>query len=129
MLILALAGLPIGWFGWRQIDVPGPLRAYERIRLGMTRDEVETAIGTEPYRGVILSPGRLKYVRETGLPAASVRNRAERATELTVETWTWDESWIVVAFDARGKAVGFYLLESGRQPPSLLQRLTKWVGM
>jgi hypothetical protein len=129
MLIVALAGLVIGWIGWRWIDVPVPLRAYERIRLGMTREEVETAIGREPYRGVILSPGFLHYVRETGLPAASIRHPAERSAELTVETWTWDESWIVVAFDDGGKAVGFYLLESARQPPSLLERLTKWVGM
>lgn len=101
----------------RETATPLPVRAYSRVRLGMTLDEVENAIGcpAECY-GIQLSMRVAKVERQTGLRYESLcdgpgrRFIADRE-QLTVERWTWDEHCIWVAFDGGGRVVGAYLLE------------------
>jgi hypothetical protein len=125
-----------GWLGWRAIAKPQPVRAYERLRLGMTKNQVDAAIGmppgwyTEPKLGGIMSGPHVHYVRASGIPSVSLPTVDDRDTPLTLEQWTWDDYWIRVAFDEDGKAVGCYLLESSGPGYdwSLLDRLRAFVG-
>jgi hypothetical protein len=137
LLILLLATLVIvpvaGWVVWRAATKPEAVKAYERLRLGMTKGEVEKAIGMPPgyyrsYPRVGIQDGN--YVRQIGpMPDAAGRPISSLPYyEGTVERWTWDDFWIWVAFGEDGKAVGFYLLEP-HQPPTLLERVRKWLGL
>jgi hypothetical protein len=61
---------------------PDTIRAYERIRLGMTPSEVEAVIGLSPgyHDGGIPMPPFMspcgKCVRETGLPSTALPHAA-----------------------------------------------------
>jgi hypothetical protein len=124
--------------GWRAIYAPGHVRAYERVRLGMTLAEVEAAIGAppgwyaEPKLGGITSGPFGEYIRESGVPSKSLLNPQYRESAgITVEQWIWDDYWIEVALDKDGKAVGYYLLESSgpRFRSSFLARLRAFIGL
>lgn len=115
--------------GWTPVPpanvVPAPLRAYDRIRLGMTLPQVTAAIGVPPgqYDGqqpptgpqLTLSGPFAVYERETGLPVKCFPDAGGRPGRyegtLTVERWMWSDYWIDAAFDNNGKTVGFYLLK------------------
>ncbi len=137
MLALGLAA----WFLW-----PSPaVRAYNRIRLGMTPEEVETAIGVPPgYQdGIIPVPPSMSpsgtFIRETGLPHYSLpdaRNRpaAEYSEKLSRQHWTWEDYWIWVAYDRTGRVIGYYLLEAHghvwrQSNPTLFDRIRTWLGL
>src|SRR5262245_36009970 len=136
LLIATMLIVPAGgWAVWRAIAKPAPLRAYERLRLGMTLTEVEEAIGAPPGIHTDISPAFLarrfpQHVRESGLPSETAEADWVHA-KLTVERWSWEEYSINVAFDDDGKAVGYYLLQwPGEWPqPSFLDRLRQFVGL
>jgi hypothetical protein len=132
LLIATLLIVPIGgWVVWRALYVPEPVRAYERLRLGMTREEVTQAIGMPQgnYGSRDLPLGMIASTsvnREAGLSQADL---GRRWTEVILEVWTWDEYWIAVAFDFNGTAVGHYLYDCTYAPPSLLDRLRQFIGL
>ena len=142
VLLIATPFLPfIAWFVWWSVFSPFPVRAYERLRLGMTPMEVEKAIGVppgrydewEPPRGGITSGQFGIDLRESGLPRASLPHSFPewRDSDLTIERWVWDDFWIWVVFDKDEKVVGFYLLKSSgpTHSPSLLDRLRQFIGL
>jgi hypothetical protein len=114
------------------------VRAFDRINMGMTLREVEEAIGMPPGRYCSYEPLPLSmspvgnYLRETGLPAASLSD-AGTIDKLTVKRWIWDDHWIWAAFDENGKVVGYYLLEAigGRRWPkrTFFERVRDFVGL
>ena len=115
LLVFALAA----WFPWSDYFGPPPVRAFARLRLGMTLDEVEAVIG-EPatsYRDKtslsFTSRRRCELVREKGLPEESIPLEGH-PEDMTVELWyrLAENGYIIqVAFDSHGKAVGFHLFE------------------
>ena len=118
LVIVALVALPaIGWVVWREIKKPEPVRAYKRLRLGMTRDEVEAAIGVAPRH-----PSWEEFENSTPLRASDM------LPPHLGEFWTWDGYWISVNFGQNDTAVGLYLYKSGG-PPSLLDRVWEFLGL
>jgi hypothetical protein len=102
---------------------PSPVPAYDRIRLGMTLNEVEAAIGMPAgnYSGTPNLSPRMgpfgKFVKESGLPSTCLPDAVGRPMggylePLTVKRWTWNNYWIWVAFNEDGKTVGYYLLRA-----------------
>lgn len=109
---------------------PGPIRAYDRIQLGMTLEEASDVIGVPPGhydgrrypRGTTEGPFR-KIVRQSGLPEDRVQDGVK------YEDWIWLEYAISVAFDQNGKVVGYYLFElNDYSNVSLFDRLLKLIG-
>jgi HEAT repeat protein len=87
----------------------------------MTRSEVESAIGqpagdySDPrFRA---SKSYVVKARESGIPF-EVHSGYPKW-----EIWTWDDHEIKVAFDKDGKAVGYSLIESSREPPGFFGQL------
>jgi hypothetical protein len=119
-----------GWLVWRAVAKPERVRAYEQLALGMTRTEVNQAIGVPPGRYTAKSwdqPSQL-YLREAGIPAVNLYEyELTRDTDVKVEKWKWDDYWIFVAFDGEGKSVGCYLLSSGPPGPTLTQQIRHWL--
>lgn len=86
-----------------------PERAYERIKLGMTLDEVEDAIGPAGIQGSVV--GALRVLRQTG---RSWQNTNLASDLRWTRVWWWDDHscFIEVVFDeGLNRAVGYYLLE------------------
>jgi hypothetical protein len=135
-LLIAMAPIApvVCWTVWRAISLPRPIRAYERIRLGMTPAEVERAIGMPPGEFAPLtasmSRGYPQYIRESGLPSETADAEWVHA-KVTVQRWRWEEYAIYVAFDEEQKAVGYYLLRwpDAGAPPSFFDRLREFVGL
>jgi hypothetical protein len=130
--LAALLAISLG--AWLR-PAPFPVSAYNRIRLGMTPQEVAVAIGVPPgYQdGIIPMPPRMcptgKYIRQTGLPSTDLRRK-----ELFLEHWTWEDYWIWVRYDRTGRVVGYYLLEADGETwpgssPSFFNRLRAWMGI
>jgi hypothetical protein len=130
---VSLALVAVG--GMLLLPPPTPVRAYDRIKDGMTLPEVIAIIGMPP--GDYDDSGHPRHkrlVRETGisagcLPDASGSREVYYDGELTVERWLWSEYSILVAFDQNGKAVGIYLLESVGGPRSFLGSVRGWLGI
>jgi hypothetical protein len=105
VVLVLLAGIAIGRMVWRQLTVPAPVLAYERIRAGMTLAEVEKAIG----------PSKPHY--RSG----------------SVETWIWDHCWIAVEFDENGKVLRTDLCQVGPPPtpysPTFVERMRALIGL
>jgi hypothetical protein len=105
-VLVLLAGLAIGRMVWRQLTVPAPVLAYERIRVGMSLAEVEKAIG-----------------------ASKPHYRSG-----SVETWMWDQCWISVEFDEKnGKVLRADLCQAGPPPtpysPTFFERMRAFIGL
>jgi hypothetical protein len=134
LIAMALIAPVVCWSVWRAISLPRPIRAYERIRLGMTPDEVERAIGMPPGEfaplTAYMSRGYPQYIRESGLPSETADAEWVHA-RMTVQRWRWEEYAIYVAFDEDEKAVGYYLLQwpGAWTPPSFFDRLREFVGL
>jgi hypothetical protein len=126
--VTMLAVLPgVGWL-LLHLARSEPVRAYDRIQLGMTLPEVQRAIGRSADHSSIplmpLSTGPFgTYLRKTGLPLENVHAPDQ---VVTVEHWTWDDYWIWVAFDEDGKAVGYYLMLMG---DSFSDRMRRALGL
>jgi hypothetical protein len=139
-IIWGLAGaVMLGLAAWMLWPTPFPVRAYERIRLGMTPDEVQATIGHagQPAPPPALVPFRWlpfqRYVRQQGLDvmelAESVGNMLpSQLLQLYSEYWLFDDYCIVVIF-RDGRAVGCYLLGDEPEFPPFLERLRAWVGL
>jgi hypothetical protein len=130
-LVLLLLVLGAGGV-WVVIRDPEPVRAYERIKLGMTLEEVELTIGmpasnygSGPWSGVMplyensVAASRL-LTMETGLPLGIDR------PSLAYADWTWDDYWIKVAFE-NGRVIGYYLLQEHQA--SFLNRMRQFLGL
>lgn len=89
----------------------------DRIRAGMTRQEVQELLGAPPgfrARGKVASP-----ITYSG-PGASWRDGVE-------EWWTGDEAAVLVFFDAQGRALHHMPLAVYPDGNSLLERLRRWL--
>jgi len=101
-----------------------PVRAYHRLKLGMTRAEVEEVIGKPP---VDLSPAPfyidfMPQIRESGIP----RSKLYSVVGCRIAVWTWPDYQVGVAYDQSDSVVGYYLVELDR--PKLLDRLRTYLG-
>ena len=124
----ALALLGAGWLVWavwyyRPWDPIGSF-TYRRLSLGMTRKEVETAIGLPPgdyhtyaLTGGSIGPGSSSYlIAKSGLPESELPswpfNRPKKLSDgrtVTVEEWWGNAFKIWVVFDQDETVVGTYL--------------------
>src|SRR5271163_2020789 len=89
------------------------VRAYGRIRLGMTPLEVEGAIGLPPgdYAGfgpqpLSMSGHVLAVSQETGIPFSHINEEQHR-----VDCWDWPDYTVWVYYDSSFKVDGFYLVK------------------
>jgi hypothetical protein len=115
LVCLAAAGT------WVLLREPDQVRAYHRLRLGMTRSDAIAAIGMAP--GDYTShPTEFDWevVEKTGLPYEGLiglitekQNRVP-GSDKRLEGWMWDEIAIAVAFDEDGEVIGYCLLKDGR---------------
>jgi hypothetical protein len=143
--LAAVTAISVGvWYFW---PVSAAERAFNRIRLGMTKDEVEAAIGspagyqnrTMPEDDYWISCGAtavaVKYIRTTGLSSDRLVGTTGpllpgEAERVTFKSWAWENHWISVAFDDRSKlVVGYSLLESEVPQPTFFERLRGWIGL
>ena len=130
VIVTLAAVLAFTWVGWREVTTPEPVRAYERLRLGMTKDEVINAIGVPPGNYTNNESGRTYFerIRESGMPFEKLRSAS-----VTVELWMWKDHSISVAFDEAEKTAGFYLfwMTDYSQPyqPSFIDRVREFLGL
>src|SRR5262245_45130739 len=92
---------------------------YNRIGLGMSREEIEKIIGMPPgiYTTHPMSVGHAVtaegpwggLISEIGRPRSTIQK--ERGPKGRVSKWWGEHYAIEVAFDEQGLAVGCYLLE------------------
>jgi hypothetical protein len=137
LLSSALLASIVGWGAWRAIAKPGPVRAYERLRLGMTLSEVEQVIGAPPgeYDDATLIRSSMTFIytlRESGISdQIAYKSVANGRGGLELQHWTWDDYCIEVALDDKGTVVGYYLLERPEPlfRPSFLGRVRAFIGL
>jgi hypothetical protein len=123
-LIATLLLVPVvSWIVLREAIKPEAVRDYERLRLGMTVDEISDTIdmSTWDYDSLPSSWIELRCIREAGLPSDYLRHRIGSC-------WHRGDYLIWAVFDEDGKAVGLYLCNDRRQP-SLLDRLRQFIGL
>jgi hypothetical protein len=141
-LLMAVLLVCIGTALAIRVTMPTPTgyQAYGRIRLGMTRAEVEAVIGMPPgwydsKHREGLPPSMEPFghtVKESGLSYKEVDDLSTRVTE---ETWFWEDYWIWVYYDETEHAVRTELIEVlddkyPRNPPlNPIDRLRKWLGI
>jgi hypothetical protein len=129
------------WLLTQWVAKPFPVRAYERLRLGMTETEVNATIGMPPgyYDGIGPMPLSMSSIgeisQETGLPHRNLylEHGGIRDDEnMTVKTWICEDYWIHVAFDKNKMVSGFYLYKTFDEPrkrPTFIDRLRSLVGI
>lgn len=133
------------WFFW-----PDSLavRVYERLRLGMTRDDAEAAIGKAPFIGDALTePAAAGYLflsaddfggsvaRQVGIPVSGLRaawagDETAGSEKHPFSVWLFEDYGIIVAYGPTGQVVGYYLVEipSIKLAP-LLDRIRDRLGL
>ena len=139
LLLLLLSGL----LTWKWFIPTEPERAYERLRLGMTLEEVESAIGKKSgdFRDIpssdassfVMNTFDLEPVRVAGIPYYGPMltgpwrdNRNNRNRQL----WTWEHLQICVFLDDEGKAEGIYLLKLNYYfKPTFFERMRGLLGI
>jgi hypothetical protein len=105
---------------------PEPVRAYDRLKVGMTLPEVEQAIGmpagdyrTRPPTMMITVGSSLKV---TMIPID------EAPVGWDIESWQWDEYSISVFVDTEGHVTG-YFLDGEPEPPGFFDRVRTFLGL
>jgi hypothetical protein len=132
-----IAAVPVvlgaAWLLWGWLVVPFPVRAYERLQLGMTASEIEASIG-EPPSGSANDPTRdLSFwwgnysLDSKGLESSCALIDADHPAKLVRLWWAWDQHCIWVLFDDSGHAIGIYLNER-THAPSFFDRLRGKLG-
>ena len=119
VLLLLLSGL----LTWKWLILSEPERAYERLRLGMTLEELESAIGREAgdWRNIGFD---IEPVRVFGVPYVDLWPHIRK------EVWIWEHQAICVFFDDDGKAEGIYLLKLNYVArPTFFDRMRKLLGI
>jgi hypothetical protein len=89
-------------------------RAYSRIKLGMTLQEVQYAIGVPPgyYEGEEpLPPSMDRHLKTPPLRQSGLDFEGRQGDDPNLEAWIGRDYCIWVVFDERGAAVGSYLFE------------------
>jgi hypothetical protein len=145
-LIGVLAISLAGWLFW---PVSPAFDAYQRMRLGMTRDEVDEVIG-KPHGARVaalklvgINPAGLttcpdssgRAVHETGFPVTSVvdsaalHDQSEILVGPAIRGWACQDQQLWVLFDGDGRVAGYSLLDSAVRRPSLFERLRAWIGL
>jgi hypothetical protein len=139
VLALGLAA----WFFWPD---PPAVRAYERIRLGMTPGEVNAAIGVPPRESGELfrayDGNGIRYgcwfrswssptVRETGIPSGILFGQPDNdlSRPLNAVLWDWEDHDLWVAYSRDGRVVGYYLMEPLNPPPTFFDQVRAWIGL
>lgn len=130
LLLLGLLAVLVGVAGWLLLpaDPIGP-RAFERIQLGMTEEEVEAVMG---------SPAG-SYVSETITDAQLIRRRyliewkrmdSDNGKRYS-KAWHGDSYWIQVDVNEQGKALaaGLFDKRTDLSQPTFLDRLRAWLGL
>jgi len=132
VLVLLLLGVGGIWVATRE---PEAVRAYERIKLGTTLQEVEDAIGMPSAIYMAPSSGVpvWRVIRNTGLPSSyCLGNLFSPKPDDLIQVrgyWVWDNYAIVVALDKGDRAVSYCLLENNRQPIGFFDRLKNLLGL
>jgi len=88
---------------------PEPVRAYDRIKLGMSLREVQDAIGMPAgdYRSTISS---------ISLPAWDSRVKGLLSRPYSLRTWDWDSYKLLVAFGNDDHVIWVHLTEKDGPP-------------
>ncbi len=137
-LAVAMAIGPGAWLFW---PVSPAVRAYERIRLGMTREAVEAAIGKPALfedafaklEGIAANHfggalARCEGVSYGDLRLARMKQQTGGAKRYALGVWLVEEDEIQVAYDSDGRVVGYYLMGPCDASPAWLYRLRNWLG-
>src|SRR5262245_7567461 len=129
LLSIVLVLLVVAWLLSRSIFAPRITpENYERVQLGMLRDEVEAILGPPPESHPLTAP-RLRWNAEviaTKQTAAVGRPRGLWGGDL------WDggeQHGILVTFDEEGKAVAKQLWNLDRDDPTWIERIRAWLGI
>jgi len=103
--LLLLSAVLAGFVGWLWIadNRRAPLARYERVKEGMTREEVIQIVGAPPSRRKILID-----------PAAGL------------DVWACEEAMLLIHFDEAGTAARVTVTEL--QPPTFTERIRRWLG-
>lgn len=130
-LLPTCAAIALGLFlHWR---AQFPVRAYERIAIGMSLDEVNAVIGLPPGNYARSIPGRPSHPIFTLIRGEKMREFGDTAAPESAffpdmfETWIWDDFWIATKF-LDGKVVGAALYAKPK-PPTLFVRLRRLLGL
>jgi hypothetical protein len=95
---------------------PEPVRAYNRIKLGMTLQEVEDAIGMPAGNYRTMYPSTFVQVPT---PPGCVE-----------ECWAWDGYSVTVFLDTDGHVADHFLwIDRPRQPPGIFEKVRKFIGL
>jgi hypothetical protein len=132
------------WFLW---PAQFPIRAYERVRLGMTRDQVEAIMQKAPTQELyyptgdelwprpvfITSDGRV--IREIGYPARWVvgvgtEEQLAGFEKARLDDWMFGDYEIWVTYDSAERAVGCDVIDFPViVAPTFLDRIRTWLGL
>lgn len=120
-LVVCLVG-GAAWLLW-PTDPVCP-RAFDRIQLGMTEEEVKAAMGMPPGNHYTVNP--LAVYSLLPLPFAKKGNAAEGVPMF----WAGDQYCIMVWCDDTGAVVGAFIFQvPSWKSPSLLDRLRARLGI
>lgn len=127
LLTLLLAVAYPSWAWWM---TPEPVKAYGRIRLGMTPAEVEAAVGVPPGWQIPFdlnppSPYLPGQSETRGVPWVDFKELPGSNSD----QWIWENHIILVGYSEQGTAVGIYLTETGVGSRDILTRLRSWLGL
>jgi hypothetical protein len=110
-----------------------PVRAYDRLRLGMTRAEAAAAIGLPPGDNPGPDPmdfDRISHtttVRIGGIPKPWIYDLENQS----LDAWRWKDYHIRVVY-SNGKVVAFYLdkiVYIDQPSPNALDKLRQYFGL
>ncbi len=133
--LAVLLGIPVAlvaaavalWLLWPRIAITP--ENGERIRLGMTRSEVEEILGGPP--GDYAGPEAFAAAGRCGDPmdARAVIRRWSGEPDERWQQWLSDDALVLVHLDAHGRvsATHVYSVSAYREP--LLDRLRRWLGL
>jgi hypothetical protein len=113
----------VAW--WHILHPPGiNRRGFDRIRVSMTRPEVEALLGGPPgdYPAGGRAPGE-----SCAHPLECVAPETDVST-YRPEAWTAGERWLCVYFRADGTVADKEYLDFSLPPPSPWLRLRRWLG-
>lgn len=127
LLCLGLLAVLVGVAGWwlRPTDPIGP-RAFERIQLGMTEEEVEAVIGLPAGKH---TERRGVWSKEVGMKGWEFVDPRIMGLIPSYKWWDGTDYQIIVGFDLEGQVIGVYLYVVTTPEPSFLDRLRTRFGL
>lgn len=132
LLLLGLVAVLVGVVYWLLLPA-GPIgpRAFHRIQLGMTEEEVEEVIGG-PAGFYFQNQPPPKDILQYYFPTSAIQKGQPYIKEDEYQTRNWygNEFMITVTFDLDRRVTGVCLSECIFPPPAnFLDRLRAWLGL